>query len=105
MPAKANIKANSVYYFVFSILIRWLYNGIAFFYHHFSVHQRVILHLLLAVVSLVIGWLAYQLFKKSSPSGSSLGCFYLFLLVVNLVGGVGALFFTLVQFFGASNRS
>lgn len=101
MHFKDKVKLNSVFYLVLSILIRWLYNLIAFFYHGFSHNQRAILHLLLAVVSLVLGWLALQLFRRSSPSGSNLGCFYLIFLLLNLVGGVGALFYTLVQFFSA----
>ncbi|HET6990592.1 MAG TPA: hypothetical protein VFJ43_04675 [Bacteroidia bacterium] len=100
MNYKDKIKFNSIGYLVISLVIRWLYNLIAFFYHGFSGNQRVILHLLLAVASLVFGWFALQLFRRSSPSGSNLGCFYLVFLILNLVGGVGALFFALVQFFG-----
>jgi hypothetical protein len=105
MRFNEKLKANSVYYFIFSIVIRWLYNLLAFLYHHFTPNQRVILHLLLAAVSLVLGWLALQLYRKSSPTGSNLGCVYLVLLLLNLIGGVGALFFTLVQFFGEQDGS
>jgi len=101
MQLKEKLKANSVLYFILSIIIRWVYNLSILFYHGFSENERVILHLLLAVVSLVLGWMALQLFRKSSPTGSNLGCFYLIFLLLNLVGGVGALFYTLVQFFGA----
>lgn len=99
MNFRNKIKSNSIGYFVFSIVLRWLYNLLIWFYHGFSGNEKVILHLLLALVSLVLGWLALQLFRKSSPSGSNLGCFYLVLLILNLIGGVGALFYTLVQFF------
>jgi hypothetical protein len=101
MQIKKKLKANSVIYLFSSILIRWLYNLAIWFYHGFTGNEKVILHLLLAVVSLVLGWLALQLFRRSSPSGSNLGCFYLIFLLLNLVGGVGALFYTMVQFFGA----
>jgi hypothetical protein len=99
MNFKDKVKVNSIVYLFISLIIRWLYNLSAFFYHGFSGNERVILHLLLAVVSLVFGWLALQLFRRSNPSGSNLGCFYLVFLILNLVGGVGALFFALVQFF------
>jgi hypothetical protein len=105
MRFKDTVKLNSVAYFIISIVIRWLYNLIAFFYHGFGHNQKAILHLLLAMTSLVFGWLALQLFRKSSPSGSNAGCFYLILLLLNLVGGVGALFFTLVQFFSEQGGS
>ncbi len=99
MNLKNKIKFNSVGYFVLSIVLRWFYNLFVWFYHGFTGNEKVILHLLLAVVSLVLGWLALQLFRRSSPSGSNLGCLYLALLILNLIGGVGALFYTMVQFF------
>jgi len=70
MRFKDKVKYNSVTYFIISILIRWTYNLIAFFYHGFSHNERAIIHLLLAGVSLVFGWMALQLFRRSSPSGS-----------------------------------
>ena len=100
MQHTEKLKANSVFYFIFSIVIRWFYNLFVWFYNGFNANEKVIIHLLLAVVSLVLGWLALQLFRKGSPTGSNLGCIYLVLLILNLVGGVGALFFTMVQFFG-----
>jgi hypothetical protein len=105
MQFKAKIKLNSIFYFVLSIIIRWLYNLLVLLNLGFTGNQKVILHLLLAVVSLVFGWLALQLFRRSSPSGSNLGCLYLILLLLNLVGGVGALFYTMVQFFGVQGGS
>ncbi|CAN5321876.1 hypothetical protein BH09BAC5_BH09BAC5_25810 [soil metagenome] len=105
MQFKNKVKLNAVYYFIFSILIRWLYNLLVVFYHGFTENQRLVLHILLAVVSLIFGWLALQLFKRSSPSGSNLGCIFLILLYLNLVGGAGALFYTMVQFFGAQGGS
>lgn len=105
MQFKDKVKFNSIYYFIISILIRWLYNLMVVFYHGFTGNQKVILHVLLAAVSLVLGWLALQLFRRSSPSGSNLGCIYLILLIVNLIGGVGALFYTMVQFFGEQGGS
>jgi hypothetical protein len=105
MQFKDKVKLNSIVYLILSIVIRWLYNLLALVYHGFTGDQKVILHLVLAVVSLVLGWLALQLFRRSSPSGSNIGCFYLIFLLLNLVGGVGALFFTMVQFFGAQGGS
>lgn len=101
MQFKEKVKANSVFYLFLSVIIRWVYNLSIWFYHGFSENEKVILHLLLALVSLLLGWLALQLFRKSSPTGSNLGCIYLVFLVLNLIGGVGALFYTMVQFFGA----
>ena len=100
MRFKDKVKINSITYFILSILLRWFYNLFVWFYHGFSGNEKVIIHLLLSVVSLVLGWLALQLFRRSNPTGSNLGCFYLILLLLNLVGGVGALFYTMVQFFG-----
>jgi hypothetical protein len=100
MNHKDKIRINSVTYFIISLIIRWLYNLFVWFYHGFSGNEKVSIHVLLAVASLVFGWLALQLFRKSTPSGSNLGCIYLILLLLNLVGGVGALFFSMVQFFG-----
>jgi hypothetical protein len=99
------LRFSSITYFVLSILIRWLYNLIALFVHGFTDVQRTILHLLLAVVSLVLGWFALQLYRKAQPTGSNLGCFYLVLLLLNLIGGAGALFFSVVQFFSEEGNS
>lgn len=93
------LRFNSVTYFVLSIVIRWMYNLSLLLFHGFTITQKGVLHLLLAVVSLLLGWLALQFFKKSSPSGSNLGCIYLILLMLNFVGGAGALFFAIVKFF------
>ncbi|HEU4716836.1 MAG TPA: hypothetical protein VFU15_03340 [Bacteroidia bacterium] len=76
-----------------------------FFYPHFSLTQKTILHLVLAVASVVFGWLALQYYKKAIPTGSNLGCLYYFFLLLNLVGGVGAVFFGLVQVFSAEGGS
>ncbi len=99
------LRFNSVSYFILSVLIRWLYNLIVLLFHGFTLTEKAILHLLLAVVSVALGWMAWQLFKKSNPSGSNLGCFYLFLLLVNIIGGFGAVFFALVQFFTAEGST
>lgn len=93
------IKINSIVYFLISLFVRWFYNLIILFYHGFTGNEKLILHLILAVASLVFGWLALQLFRRSNSSGSNLGCTYLFLLVLNIIGGIGALFFCMVQFF------
>jgi len=101
MRFKDKLRFNSVSYFVLSIIIRWLYNVFAFFLpHSFTLLEKNILHILLALTSLVLGWLALQFFRKASPTGSNLGCFYLVLLIINLIGGVGALFFAMVRLFG-----
>lgn len=99
MQFNQRLRFNSVTYLILSLAIRWLYNISIWLFHGFTITQKGVLHLLLAVVSLLLGWLALQLFRKSNPSGSNLGCFYLILLMLNFVGGAGALFFALVKFF------
>lgn len=99
MRANQKLRLNSVTYFVLSVLIRWVYNLVIFLHRGFTVTERGILHLLLAAVSVLFAWFALQLFRKSTPSGSNLGCFYLILLVLNFIGGLGAVFFAMVKFF------
>ncbi|HLG03688.1 MAG TPA: hypothetical protein VI731_08845 [Bacteroidia bacterium] len=99
------MRLNSITYFILSIAIRWLYNLAALFRVDMSVTERAIIHLLLSLASLLFGWFALQLFRKANTSGSGLGCFYLVLLLLNLVGGAGALFFSLVKFFSDEGSS
>lgn len=99
MRFNEKLRLNSVTYFVLSLLIRWVYNLAVLFYHGFTVTERGILHLLLASVSVLFGWFALQLFRKSAPSGSNLGCFYLVLLQLNFIGSIVAIFFAMVKFF------
>lgn len=99
MNQSQRLKLNSITYFVLSLVIRWLYNLVVWLYHGFTITERGVLHMLLAVVSLLFGWFALQLFRKARHSGSNLGCLYLLILIVNFVGSLGAIFFALVQFF------
>ena len=105
MQIREKMRFSSLTYFISSIVVRWIYNAAVLLYHNFSVREKMTLHLILAMVSLLLGWLAFQLYRKAKPTGSNLGCFYLVLLFVNLLGGLGALFFALVQFFSAEGGS
>ena len=94
---------NAVSYFIASVVLRWMYNLFVFFYHGFTPVQKGILHLLLAIVSALFAWLALRMFRRSSPSGSNLGCFFLVLLYLNVIGSFGAICFALVQFFAVDS--
>ena len=99
MKFSEKIRLNSVFYFVLSIVFRWFYNLSIWVFHGFTGNQKVILHLLLAVASSLFAWMALRLYKRSSPTGSNLGCFFVLLLYVNVVASFGAIFFAMVQFF------
>ncbi|MBI3511216.1 MAG: hypothetical protein HY064_11175 [Bacteroidetes bacterium] len=105
MSQGESTRVSAVYFFIFSIVIRWFYNAFVWFHHGFSGTQKVVLHLLLAAASVILGWMALQLFKKSRPSGSNLGCLFMSFLYLNVLGGIGAFFFALVQFFAQQGGS
>jgi hypothetical protein len=92
-------RRNSLIYFFLSLSFRWLYNLLVWFYHGFSITERGVIHMLMAIVSLLLAWFALQLYRKSSPTGSSLGCLYLIFLVLNFLFSLVAIFFALVKFF------
>lgn len=64
--------------------------------------QHAILHMVFAVISLVLAFMAVQLFRKSTPSGSNLGCFFLVLLLLNFVFALGSVFAALIHLFSAN---
>jgi hypothetical protein len=105
MRFNERLRLNSVTYLVASFLIRWVYNLSVLLYHGFTDVQKAVLHLVLALGSVVLGWIALQLYRKAKPTGSNLGCLYLVLLLVNIIGGLGALFFSMVQFFNEDGNS
>lgn len=98
------LKLNSVVYLAASLIIRWSYLIIAYVVRVFSGMERAWLHLVLALASLVFAWIALQLYRKSSPTGSNLGCFYLVLLVINFIGSIGAVFYALVHLFNSDGQ-
>ncbi|MCE2773671.1 MAG: hypothetical protein LW750_09570 [Bacteroidetes bacterium] len=99
------LRISSVQYVIGSVFLRFSYIGIAYFFRSFSSLEKAILHVILAVASLLLAWFALQTFRRSSPSGSALGCTYLVLLVINAIGALGAFFFALVHLFNAATSS
>jgi len=95
-------KYNAVYYLILSVVLRWGYNFFYVLYKGFSPMQSAILHMFFALISVALAWMAIQLYRKSSPSGSNLGCVFLLLLIVNFVMAVGAVFAALIHIFGAN---
>jgi hypothetical protein len=99
MQQTQKLRTNSIVYFLLSLLFRFSYFGIFLFVSGLSGSQHVILHLLLAIASLVMGFMALRIFNRAKTSGSNGGCLYLILLMLNIVGGIGAVFFALVHLF------
>ena len=64
--------------------------------------EHAILHMVAALLSFALAFMSIQLFRKSTPSGSNLGCFFLILLLANFVFAVGSIFAALVHLFGAN---
>ncbi len=95
-------KHNAIYYLVLSVVLRWGYNIFYMLYKGISPMEHAILHMIFAVISLALAWMAIQLFRKSAPSGSNLGCVFLVLLIGNFLTSVGAIFAALIHIFGAN---
>ena len=101
MRLSEKARLNSVYFLLLSFLLRWGFNVLFLLYKGFSAMEYAILHMVIALISLGLGYMAIQLFRKSTPSGSNLGCFFLILLIANFVMAVGSVFAALVHLFGA----
>lgn len=94
-------KNSSILYLVLSVVIRWGYNVLFLLYKGFTPMQHAVLHMICALIGLALAFMAIQLFRKSTPSGSNLGCLFLAVLLVNFVFAVGAVFAALIHLFGA----
>lgn len=64
--------------------------------------EHAILHMVFSLISLGLAFMAVQLFRKSAPSGSNLGCFFVILLLLNFVMALGSVFAALIHLFGAN---
>jgi fatty acid desaturase len=95
-------KHSSIWFLALSFGLRWGYNVLYILYKGFSPMEHAILHMVFALISLVLGFMAIQLFRKSTPSGSNLGCFFLVLLLLNFVFAVGSVFAALIHLFSAN---
>jgi hypothetical protein len=102
MSIAQQAKNSSILYLALSVVLRWGYNVLFLLYKGFSPMEHAILHMVFSVISLGLGFMAIQLFRKSAPSGSNLGCFFLILLLVNFVMAVGSIFAALIHLFGAN---
>jgi ABC-type uncharacterized transport system permease subunit len=99
MSDTQKLRSNSLFYFFLSLLFRFSYFGIFLFVKGLSGTQHVVLHLLLALASLIMGFLALRIYNKTVTRGTNAGCLYHILLLLNIVGGIGAVFFALVHLF------
>ncbi len=102
MSLAQQAKNSSILYLTLSFVLRWGYNVAFLLIHVFTPMQSAILHMVFAIISLGLGFMAIQLFRKSTPSGSNLGCFYLLILLLNFVFCVGAVFAALIHLFAAN---
>lgn len=102
MSVARQARNNSIYYLALSLALRWGYNALFLLYKGFTPMQHAILHMVFSLVSLGLAFMAIQLFRKSTPSGSNLGCFFLVLLLLNFVFALGSVFAALIHLFGAN---
>jgi hypothetical protein len=102
MSLAQQAKNSSMLYLVLSVVVRWGYNALFLLYKGFTPMQHAVLHMICALIGLALAFMAIQLFRKSAPSGSNLGCLFLALLLVNFVFAVGSVFAALIHLFGAN---
>ncbi len=102
MSLAKQAKLSSLWFLVLSFVLRWGYNVLFLLYKGFTPMQNAILHMVFAVISLVLAFMAVQLFRKSTPSGSNLGCFFIVLLLLNFVFALGSVFAALIHLFSAN---
>lgn len=102
MSIASQAKHSAILYLAMSVGIRWGYNVLYLLYKGFTPMQHAILHMICCVVSLALAFMAVQLFRKSSPSGSNLGCVFVVLLLLNFAFAVGSIFAALIHLFGAN---
>lgn len=102
MRIEDKAKYNSVLYLVLSVVVRWSYNLSFMFTRIFSPVESAVIHMLAALIGVALAWMSLQLYRKSAPGGSNLGCFYLVLLFANLIMSAGAVFAALVHIFAAN---
>lgn len=102
MSVAQQAKHSSIWFLLLSFGLRWGYNLLYLLYKGFTPMQHAILHMVFAVISLVLAFMSVQLFRKSTPSGSNLGCFFLVLLLLNFVFALGSVFAALIHLFSAN---
>jgi hypothetical protein len=102
MSVAKQAKSSSMLYLLLSFVIRWGYNALFLLYHGFKPMENAVLHMVFSLLSLGLAFMAVQLFRKSTPSGSNLGCVYVILLLVNFAMALGAVFAALIHLFAAN---
>lgn len=102
MRVEDRAKYNSILYLVLSVVLRWSYNLSFMFTRIFSPVESATLHMVAALGSAALAWMSLQLYRKSSPTGSNLGCFYLIFLFINLIMSGGAIFAALIHLFAVN---
>lgn len=95
-------KYNAIYYLLLSVVIRWGYNIFFVLYHGLSPMENAILHMFFALIATVLAWMSIQLYRKSAPSGSNLGCGFLAILIINFITSIGAVFAAMIHLFAAN---
>jgi hypothetical protein len=102
MRMEDKAKYNSVLYLILSVVIRWGYNLSFIFTRIFSPLESAVIHMLSALIAVALAWMSLQLYRRSVPGGSNLGCFYLIVLFANLIMSAGAVFAALVHLFAVN---
>lgn len=102
MKLAQQAKNNAIYFLLLSFLLRWGFNILFLLYKGFSPLEYGILHMVFSLISVVLGWMAIQLFRRSTPSGSNLGCVFLLLLILNFIMALGSVFAALIHLFAAN---
>lgn len=102
MSVAEKSKYNAIYFLMLSFLTRWGFNVLYMVYKGFSPNEYAILHMVFALISLALAWMSIQLFRKSSPSGSNMGCVFLVIIIANFIMAIGSVFAALVHIFGAN---
>lgn len=95
---KGQLRTNSLLYLILAIIMLVVYR-LMFVYEWFTDIQRVVAGFVLTGGAMLLGWMAFMLFKKGVPTGSNLGCIYLVLLLVTLILSAVGIFLTLTYYF------
>lgn len=64
--------------------------------------ESAVLHMFFSLIAVVLAWMSIQLYRKSTPSGSNLGCVFLAVIIINFILSVGAIFAAMIHLFGAN---
>lgn len=95
---KGQLRSNSLLYLGLAIAMLVVYR-LMFAFSWFSDMQRVVAGFVLTCGALLLGWMAFMLFRKGVPTGSNLGCMYLVLLLATLIASAVGIFLTLTFYF------